>query len=191
MDQNNNILKIKNGGKEAFKLFYLDYFPIYVSFALKYLDDKYAAEDLVQDSFASLWEVRKNIDNHIAIKSYLYTTVRNKCLNRLRELAIRNKNVQSEFTEVFFRDNLIEEETYSIIYRAINELPDRTRQVILYGLSGLKNNEIASQMNITVNTVTTLKKRAYKKLHDKLKNHLALLLIFAIFYLLTFYKVVI
>jgi RNA polymerase sigma-70 factor (ECF subfamily) len=64
-----------------------------------------------------------------------------------------------------------EEETYRIIYQAIYGLPHQSRKIILLSLKGYKNPEIAGELQVSLNTVKTLKKNAYRELRDKLKDH--------------------
>lgn len=78
----------------------------------------------------------------------------------------------------FFADTLIEEEAYRILYNAVEALPVQTREVIQLALDGLKNSEIAEKMEISENSVHTLKKLAYKKLKTALKDYYYLLFVF-------------
>jgi RNA polymerase sigma factor (sigma-70 family) len=69
-----------------------------------------------------------------------------------------------------FDDFAFENEVYQLLYDAINSLPPNGKQVIELSMDGLKNKEIAKSLNISVNTVKTLKLRAYKFLREKLKK---------------------
>jgi RNA polymerase sigma-70 factor (ECF subfamily) len=107
--------------------------------------------------------------------------VKNRCLNYLRDSERRKiLNFEQLDSEIFFRDNLIEEETYQIIYEAIKTLPSQGQKVIEFSLDGLKIQEIAEKLNISINTVKTIKSRAYKALREELKDN-----IFTLFMLLS------
>jgi RNA polymerase sigma factor (sigma-70 family) len=81
------------------------------------------------------------------------------------------ENTQQELFDSSEINNLIiEEETHRLIYNAINELPAQCRKVLLLSINGLKNNDIAQELDITVNTVKTQKKIAYKQLKIMLKD---------------------
>jgi RNA polymerase sigma-70 factor (ECF subfamily) len=82
--------------------------------------------------------------------------------------------------EFFFRDNVIEQETYLLIHNAIRNLSPQGQRVIELSLDGLKNQGIADQLGISLNTVKTIKFRAFKSLRNELKgNILAMFWIYA------------
>ena len=83
---------IKLGNKENFKLVFDGYFSALCSFGYKYIQDISAVEDLTQEVFISLWDKRQNFDHINAIKAFLYTSVRNKCLNHLKHRVVIQKN---------------------------------------------------------------------------------------------------
>ncbi len=163
---------------KAFKYLFENFYASLCIFAQKYVNDDEAVLDIVQDAFIYFWEKEKDITSINSAKSYLYKTVRNKSLNYLRN-SNKEANAYMEYfeSELYFRDNIIEEETYQIIYNEIGVLPPQSQRVIEMSLDGLKNNEIAESLGISVNTVKTLKLRAFKSLRIKLKDHLFTLFI--------------
>jgi RNA polymerase sigma-70 factor (ECF subfamily) len=78
-------------------------------------------------------------------------------------------------SEIFFRDNLVEEETYQIIFNAIRTLSPQAQRVIELSLDGLKNQEIANKLSISINTVKTIKLRAFAALRVELKDNIFIL----------------
>ena len=170
---------IQQGEMKAFKQFFESFYAPLCLFAQKYVDDEEAALDIVQDAFVYFWEKKKCIISVNSAKSYLYKTVKNKSLNYLRSCK-KEKDAHLEYleSELYFRDNIIEEEAYQVIYNEIKILPPQSQRVIELSLDGLKNNEIAEKLDISVNTVKTLKLRAFKTLRVKLKDQ-----IFALFIL--------
>ena len=171
---------IKPDEYKAFKRFFESFYPSLYLFARKYIQEEEAALDIVQDAFAYFWEKRKEIASENAAKSYLFKTIKNKSLNYLRNKKqnerIKNENLESE---VYFRDAVIEEETYQTVHSVIKNLPAQTQKIIELQLDGLKNQEIADLLQISVNTVKTLKLRAFKALREKLKDQfLSLLLLY-------------
>ena len=70
----------------------------------------------------------------------------------------------------------ITQDTLRILHQAIDTLPPQTRKIILLGLNGKNNNEIAETLNISVNTVKSLKKSAYTSLREQLKDPMLFLL---------------
>ncbi len=85
---------------EAFKVLFKDYYQDLAYYSCKILKDPIAAEDIAQDVFIRLWEKENHFENHLALKSYLYLSARNNCLNYLR-----HHQIVSEF------ENKLPEET--------------------------------------------------------------------------------
>jgi RNA polymerase sigma-70 factor (ECF subfamily) len=155
------------------KLF-VAYYPSLCSFAKHYLGDLQAAEDIVQEMFAALLNNPRKLREKESASAYLYSSVKNKCLNQIKHQHVTERFKQSEIKDKeetsFYSDHIIEEETHRRIYQAIDTLPVRCREVISLGLKGLKNNEIAEVLEISVNTVKTQKKIAYEQLRFHLKD---------------------
>ena len=138
------------------------------------MGDTEAVQDQVQSVFISLWDNRENFENEKAVKTFLYTSVRNKCLNHLKHLSVRQKHEENLIYELestqFFTQQVIEEDTFNLLYQEIENLPKSARKIMLLALKGLKNKEIAKALDISENTVKTQKKIAYAKLKDKLSG---------------------
>jgi RNA polymerase sigma-70 factor (ECF subfamily) len=160
--------------KHEFQSFFRSYYPSLRLFATNIIFDYSVAEDLVQEAFIRLWEKSEDFNNEYAVKSFLYTTVKNSCLNHLEHKKVKRKHIeitrQQSLDSTEITNLLIEEETHRLIYNAINELPPQCRNVLLLSINGLKNNEIAEELSISANTVKTQKKIAYKQLKIKLKD---------------------
>lgn len=113
------------------------------------------------------------------MKAYLYSTVRNKALNVLKHRKIEqhymNEILQDEDAELYYMRSVIEEETRRLIFTAIDSLPEHCRKVCLLNLEGMDNQEIADELQVSLNTVKFHKKNAYKLLRDKLKDQFYLL----------------
>ena len=167
---------IQKGDEIAFKQLFGSFYPSLCLFANKYLNDEEVSQDIAQDAFLYLWNKNADFNSKSSAQSYLYRYVRDRSLNYLRNRKLRHqielKKMESEFS---FRDNLIEEETYNIIYSAIRTLSPQMQQVIELSLDGLKNQEIADQLNISINSVKTVKARAFTALRGELKDNIFIL----------------
>ncbi len=160
-----------NWSKQKYKEFYSEFYPALYSFTCKFLGDNTIAKDIVQDAFIYLWERRSRIISIPSAKSYLYKYVQNRSLNYIRDnRLISNPGHEFMETEKHFQESVIETETYDLLYKEMRKLSSQEQKVIELSLNGKKNNEIANNLNITVNTVKTFKKRAFEKLRLKLKN---------------------
>jgi len=166
--------QLRAGENKAFENIFNLFFPALCSFADTYVHNHNISEDVVQEVFIALWNNRENFNNPLPLKSFLYTSVRNRCLNYLKHQNVANKHIEESEkvmeSDVFFFDHLIEEETHRLIYNAIDELPPHCKRILLLSLNGLTNPEIADQLNISINTVKTQKAIAYKQLRIKLKD---------------------
>jgi len=129
------------------------------------------AKDIAQDTLLALWEKRDTLRSESAIKSYLYNTLRNKCINFLQKKDVAGKYVQHVKhieDNLVFSNHVIEEETLRLFYQAIDALPQQAREVILLTLKGLNREEIGEQLSVTVNTVKYHRSYALKTLRKTL-----------------------
>ena len=163
---------INSGDKKAFNKVFDEYFNALCAFSYKYIADQSATEDIVQDVFIAFWEHNNEYDHINAAKAFLYTSVRNKCLNYLKHQLVLQKHHQALIYELeseqFFTQHVIEEDAFNRLYTEIRQLPIASQNIMLLALKGLKNREIATELNISENTVKTQKKIAYAKLKAKL-----------------------
>lgn len=167
------VRKLRNGDRKAFQVLYAEMFPKLCVFAHKYVKDRDACVDIVQDVFTRLWDNRSAIKNDSAMSSYLFTSVKNTALNYLKRSNARVK-IHQKFTDMnsesMYEYRLLEQEVYANVYNYIKTLPQRSREVMLLTLHGVSNTGIEEELGISVNTVKTLKKHAYKKIKEKFKN---------------------
>lgn len=164
------LIQIRRGDKKAFRAIFDQYFNALAAFGYKYVPDSHAVEDMVQEAFISFWEGRDKFDHFSAVKAFLYTSVRNKCLNHLKHQSVRRKHEDSLLysleSDQYFEAHVIEEETFNQLFAEIRNLPASSREIMLLALNGLKNQEIADELQISINTVKTQKKIAYAKIKD-------------------------
>ena len=131
---------------KLFGAFFKENFPFLVMFADKYVNDMDMA-------------------------------ARNLALNHIKHNQIVDEHLrlQEKDSVLFFRNQIIEEETYQLVHKAVEQLPKQSCKIIQLSLQGYSNQEIADQLNISINSVRTLKQSAYKKLRGILKEHFYLL----------------
>ena len=174
------IKSIRRGDRKAFSEVFDHYFSALAAFGYKYVEDRDIAEDMVQEVFISFWEKRKDFEHILAVKSFLYTSIRNKCLNHLKHEAVKKKHESSLAYEMNsdheFSGRVIEEEVFNSLHMQIRELPKGAQEIMLLALNGLKNPEIAEELGVSVNTVKTQKKIAYSKLKNALEPMVGMVL---------------
>jgi RNA polymerase sigma-70 factor (ECF subfamily) len=165
--------QLKQGNHRVFKKLYDQHYYALKGFSRKYVSRNDVCDDVVQKAFVSLWENAEELKNTNAVKSYLYSAVRNGCLNYVNRESgkyVHNEELENVKSESYFDDSVMEEEVYNDVYLAIKNLSPQSRRIVLLTMNGLKNDEIAEDLDISVNTVKTLKKKAYYKLRTELKG---------------------
>lgn len=169
---------LRNGDEKAFKTLYNEFFKSACIFASRYIYSETAAIDIVQEVFVNIWEKREIFISFKFFKAYLYKSVKNGCLKYIRNKQVEQKYINqlnvSEEGEDFLKAILVEEVQREII-SVVHGLPSERRKIILLVLKGLKNDEIAEELGVSVNTVKTQKRKAYAFLREELKD------IFAVF----------
>ena len=163
---------------KAFEIMYRRFYHRLASFAFRFTQSSDQAEEVVSDVFYKLWKNRKNIQITSSLQSYLFTSVRNKCLDKLRaenRVSRCDSSVLVNFTSTISTplQHTLGEELRKRIEVAIEALPrDRRRIFRLSRDNGLKYKEIAALLDISIKTVETQMGRALKYLRGELKEYL-------------------
>ena len=163
---------------------YKDYYKALVLYGMKILDEHQAAsEDIVQDVFSLFWRKDLVFDNLVQLKVYLYNSVRNNCLDYLKHCHVERAyidKVQRENPYFYIDTNKEEgpfgEEIYRELFKVIEQLPPRRREIFLMVMDGKTNREIAEALHISENTVKTQTRRAKEFLKDHLTQESWLLI---------------
>ena len=172
----------KSLNKSLFEELFKENFSQLCGFAQSYIYDLDSSKEIVQDVFINLWQKKESIDLSKSIKSYLYTSVKNRCLNYIRD----NKKFRSKVLDVdiadydysFDSDFLVENELQTKITDILNSLPKKCKQVFeLSRYENLKNKEIAEKLDISVKTVEAQMTKALKIFKENLKDYLIILIL--------------
>lgn len=160
-----------------FKHLYLENASRLICYASRYVDEE-IAEDLVQDVFIKIWQKKEGYFKEEGLKTYLFRSVQNACLDYLKHKAVETSYAEEfarklKLEEIRYYDRLeaaeLEKERLDSIYREIAKLPERCREVFtLAYLEGKKSAEIADRLNISQRTVEAQLYKGLKIIRDVL-----------------------
>jgi RNA polymerase sigma-70 factor (family 1) len=178
MNKQLNVIDLQNGDEYTFRrIFHL--FNNRLCFLARTMlpDTPDMDEDIVQEAFIKLWERKEHFHNIDAVKGFLYLTVKNKCrdIYKHEKVVNRHKNSCKAMTEEQLdMQYIMEAEVLEEVRRALEKLPAGSRNVLdLSYFKGLKNEEVARKLDISVNTVKTHKLRGLRSLRSLLKGILS------------------
>lgn len=171
---------LRGGDNDAFKLLFERYYAALCAFATGYVEDSDSAEDIVQDVFFKLYTDKVVFDSVVALKSYLYTAVKNQSLNYLKHQRIKQEYLVSREEKeqtTFFFNRIVEQELVMLVTEAMTELPEQTRKVMELVMEGKENPEIAEELGVTIDSVKSHKKRGRHFLKSRLGEIMSLLIL--------------
>ncbi len=153
------ILRLIEGDEDAFCELYVTYKNRLIYFAMRFLKSREYAEDVFQDAFTVVWQSRRFINPDASFSSYLYTIMRNRILNQLRNAANEEKLKESilsqalDYTEDTKREVMLND-LKSLISHALQQLTPRQREIFEMSREAqLSHKEIADKLGISINTV--------------------------------------
>lgn len=167
--------------EQMFKELFLGYFAPLCVFAKGFVGN-FNDEDIVSSVFLKLYQQGKKFDNIDDFVFYLYRSVRNKCLD-----SIKSNNRMSERNQIFCDDlkpddlfeQILENEMLAETYREIRSLPTCSKKIIeLSYLEGRSNQEIADELQLSLQTVKNYKHRAVSSLKIALLKKIVTFLVF-------------
>ena len=169
-DNTTNILHLEKLFKEHYRSL--------CNVAFNIVNDRAAAEDVVQEVFLKVWKGRKKLQINATLKGYLYKSTVNTALNVLeknnRSMPVENDKI----TELLgaqgkTQDSLVQQELEQLIADTINDLPDKCKQVFMMSrFEQLKYAEIAETLGISIKTVENQMGKALSRIRGVLKEYL-------------------
>lgn len=160
-------------------MFRLYYRPLCV-YALHYLKDKDLIEDLVQEAFTAYWMKQAASDVIDSPRAYLYTAVRNRCIDAIRRRRRQDVELESVGEDILpveddvaisddeAVDNSVKE---ARIWSAIDRLPAKRRRIFLMSRrDGMKYSEIAQSLGLSENTVRNQISKALEAIRQGVKK---------------------
>ena len=164
--------------KVVFDYIFNYYYSSLCAFSMQYIDNRNAVEDLVQDFFVYFWVEAPQLKIKTSLKSYLFTAIKNRCLDyqkhhkiaeKYRNFILFSAEKDDNSTEHFFAES----ELRQAIQTSLGKLPPRCREIFEYSrLQGLSNQEIAEKLDISKRTVELQISNALKILRKELADFL-------------------
>ncbi|MBN2481082.1 MAG: RNA polymerase sigma-70 factor [Bacteroidales bacterium] len=175
--ERNIVVQVSKSDLKAFEALFRKHYEMLCTYAVRFVHDSDTAEEIVQDLFYTLWEKRMQLKIETSLKSYLYTSVHNRCLKYLR-----HRNVESSYRDYYFKHNseteatpediTRTEEVHKIVSHTLDALPDKCSKIFrLNRFDGLRYHEIAEKLSISVKTVEANMGKALKLLRRNLKDY--------------------
>jgi RNA polymerase sigma-70 factor, ECF subfamily len=180
------IRNIKQGDPHSLELLFRRLYPKLCAYAQKFLQDINDSEEVVQELFYTLWKNHERIDEDQSLNSYLFISVKNRCLNILESRKSKSKHAallwylyslkQTESNNAY--QQLVASDLEKDLNVALDHLPKECKRIFeLSRFEGLKYQEIALRLNISIKTVETQMSRALTKLRLELREHITIALI--------------
>jgi RNA polymerase sigma-70 factor, ECF subfamily len=176
------ITTLKAGDVTTFEMVFRTFYQPLCNYAYSFVQDRDAAEEIVQSTFLNVWEKGNNLVIHTAVKPYLYAMVRNACLNMIKHEKIKKQHVDLQLAVA---DRSIESVTHTVmaselegkIQQAMEKLPQQCRLVFkLSRFEELKYSEIAEHLDISIKTVENQMGKALRIMREELKDYIPLLI---------------
>ncbi len=169
---------LKNGDRKIFEEIYRFYYPQLFGYCLSYIGNSEDAKEIIQTIFLRLWIRRKELKINLSLKAYLYIAAKNESLNYINHNKIKDR--YSQFTmdaekpaQENIQQKMEKEELEFLIKRTILKLPDKRRKIFeLSRFEGLKYDDIAKKLSVSVKTVESQMTKALKTLRKALKDYL-------------------
>ncbi len=176
---------LKRGDRLIFNLVFKSYYPALCAFARDYVRSDDIAEEITQELFLYLWENHSKIHIKSSLRSYLFRSIHNRCLNyfrdhypsaskraRLKQLESHIELLNLEIPETIF-DKAFSEQAEMELETAIESLPEQCKKIFRMNRDEkLSYPEIAGLLDISLSTVKTQMSRAMQKLAEKMEKYL-------------------
>jgi RNA polymerase sigma-70 factor (ECF subfamily) len=179
-DTQTQVAALRRGDEATFDAVFRQWYDPLCHYAARLADgDMDEAEDLVQQVFVKLWEQRARLDIAWSLKAYLYKTVHNAALNRLRAANTRSRYLEynaAQLENSATQPDDTSRELTERLQKALDVLPPQCRHVFeLSRFEELKYREIADQLGISIKTVETQMGKALRLLRMQLADYLVTL----------------
>lgn len=171
------ILRLQKGDSDAFLELYNQYHPALYHYVLRFVKSPAIAEDVLQDVFLKIWEIRARIDAQLSFKAYLYRICRNSVFKLLKKIAV-DENLRVQVMQQFAQSiadadlKVLWQQYEEILHAAVNNLsPQRQRVFRLCREEGKTYEQVANELGISRNTVKEHMVLAMKQIREHFEQY--------------------
>ncbi len=171
MDVNTLWIRIQQGDDQALKeLFDLFYKPL-CSYVVQFTGRMSEAEDIVQSVFIKLWTKREELLISTSVKAYLYRSAYNSYMDKFRKSKRKEDFLESLKYEALFyqleeEDAVLQKKIEKVKF-LVDSLPERCKEILLLSKhEGYKHREIAEKLGVSIKTVETQLRIAFRKIRE-------------------------
>ncbi|WP_237039600.1 RNA polymerase sigma-70 factor [Phocaeicola faecalis] len=153
------VLRLIDGDEDAFCELYATYKNRLLYFAMRFVKSRDFAEDIFQDAFTVIWQGRRFINPNASFSSYLYTIMRNRILNQIRDMEKEDTLKESILSQAIdysddTKNNILSGDLKNIIQKAFESLTPRQQEIFRMSREELlSHKEIADKLGISIHTV--------------------------------------
>lgn len=172
MDERQLLQLLRAGDQGAFDAIFRKYAPDLHRFSLSKSCDVQQAEEIVQETFMKVWELRRQIDPDRNFASWLITIAKHKIYNsfRRRILEIKWDRVVAQTDTATVEGQLQLDDLRRLLLGGIDRLATRQREILILKSQGMSNDEIAEQLSIPKKAVENNIYKAYRQLRIDLES---------------------
>lgn len=161
-----------------------EHYSFLCQIAMNIVKDAETAKDIVQNFFLYCWEKKNKLKIQGPFKAYAYRAIYNASLNHQKRIKIvdyDSEYMSKEAEKIIYAQDLdrdiLEHERDQKLWNMIDQMPDKRKEIFLLSQrEGFTYNQIASRLDISVNTVKTQIKRAFVFLRSECKWLISLLI---------------
>ncbi|HLY68449.1 MAG TPA: RNA polymerase sigma-70 factor [Puia sp.] len=177
---------LKQGNEQAFEKVFTAYYPALHAYAFTIVADMPVSDEMVQNVFLKLWAKRDKLEILTSLKAYLYKSIYNECMDYLKNREYKNRykahalhNNKNLVSAEDAGGRVAMNELEKKLQNALNDLPDECRTVFqLSRFEGLKYQEIATHLGLSVKTVEAQMGKALRRLRLSLAEFISILIFF-------------
>lgn len=182
------LLALKQGDEKVFESVFREFYGPLCVHARRYLIDPEVAEEVVQDMFFKMWERRDSLVITTSLTAYLFKSVTNHALNHIKYQGHVRKYEEyvgfrvDDQKSVSAHDALVHADLEKQLVRLMRSMPEKRRMIFeMSRLEGLRYQDIASKLGISLKTVEIQMSKALEFMREKLRDYLPVLwLIFSV-----------